>query len=117
MHRLRTSSRLIHLVLAWFALTLGAAVLSPVVHPKSMQPVCSDGGVKLIAVDHEGRAGNAGHTLDCPLCLPWHASSPPLGAATQAAAQIAQALPLRPATLPAVRAGAPLPARGPPSFG
>lgn len=113
MHRLRTSSRLVHLVLAWFALTLGAAVLSPVVHPKSMQPVCSDGSVKLIAVDHEGKAG---HVLDCPLCLPWHASPPPFGEFAQAAAPVAQALPVGPATMPAELVGAPLPARGPPSM-
>ncbi|KAF1045525.1 hypothetical protein [Xylophilus sp.] len=119
MHVLRTSSsRLARLVLAWFVLALGVAVASPVVHPQSMELVCTAGaGVRMVASGDDGRAIDAGrHTLDCPLCL---------GAAPPPAPQLPRAelpQPLARARLPAAQvhvagtAGAPLPPRGPPAL-
>lgn len=118
MHALRNSSWLTRLVLAWFVLTLGIAVASPVVQPKATELVCSsDGGMKLVAVDFDGD-GEAGqgthHTLDCPLCL-----------ATALPASLVSTKPVQPrphanARHPFATAhivalpGAPLPPRGPP---
>lgn len=118
MHTLRTSSMLARLVLAWFVLTLGVAVASPLVHPKAMEIVCSAGGsVKLVAVDGSGESDQgAGHTLDCSLCLP--ASLPaPLFSHPVAMPQLhANARhPFASAHIAALL-GAPLPPRGPPAL-
>jgi hypothetical protein len=117
MHALRTSSTLIRLVLAWFALTLGVAMASAIIAPKTMEMICSDGGtMKVIVVDKNGDIVEAGqHTLDCAMCLP--ASLP----AAAVASQVAQPQPLAHALTPieeariAALVGAPLPPRGPPS--
>lgn len=115
MHRLRSSSHLARLVLAWFALTLAAAALSPVVHPKAMQPVCSADGLKLIAVDADGGAAPAGpHTLECALCLPLPLLPQELDTVPADAAATAYAAVPPSADAPRSPAGAPPPARGPP---
>ena len=41
MHALRNSVSLARLVMAWFALTLGLAIASPLVHPQAMELVCT----------------------------------------------------------------------------
>lgn len=118
MHILRSSSCLIRLVLAWFALTLGVAIASPVIHPQAMEVVCSVGsGMSLVVIDDDGKAVQAGqHTLDCPMCLA--ATLPP----PQAHIRLEMPQPLAYALRPMVAAhiaaltGAPLPPRGPPSF-
>lgn len=116
MHALRNSVSLARLVMAWFALTLGLAIASPLVHPQAMELVCTAGGsVKLVVVNgEEGPAVSAQHSLDCPLCLavtlppahvsPSWAQPQPLGRALQpiVSARIASLV------------GAPLPPRGPP---
>ena len=110
---------LARLVLAWFALTVAAAIASPVVHPQQMQLVCSDGGkVKLVAIgDADGDAAKMGHhTLDCPACLavtlPTHYAPPSFQASVPQTGVLA---PLVEARL-ALMVGAPLPPRGPPQF-
>lgn len=120
MHLLRTSSMLARLILAWFVLTMGAAIASPLVHPQAMELVCTTGSsAKLVVVGDDDPAGNpsAHHALDCPLCL--HFSAPPSQAQPMAAVHpqpLAHALrPIVAATLAAL-AGAPLPPRGPPAF-
>lgn len=118
MHMLRTASQLTRLVLAWFVLTLGVAVASPLIHPHTLELVCADGrSMKLIVLDGDGQVVDGDHhTLDCPMCF--GAGAPPSRTA---------ALPLAPpdarahALQPQVAAhlaglvGAPLPARGPPA--
>ncbi len=108
---------LIRLMLAWFVLTLGVAMASPIVAPKTMEMICSDGGtMRLIVVDKNGDAVEAGqHTLDCAMCLP--ASLP----AVVVTRQVSQSPPLAYALTPieeariAALVGAPLPPRGPPA--
>lgn len=117
MHSLRTSTTLIRHILVWFALTLGVAIASPFVAPKTVEMICSDGGaMMLIVVDKNGDVVESGqHTLDCAMCLP--ASPPP----STPIWQIAQPQPLAHAMTPieeariAALVGAPLPPRGPPS--
>lgn len=123
MHLLRTSSMLARLILAWFVLTMGAAIASPLVHPQAMELVCTTGSTaKLVDVGDVGDVGPAGtpsahHALDCPLCL--HLGAPPRQVQPLAAVHpqpLAHAL--RPIMAPALAAlaGAPLPPRGPPAF-
>lgn len=108
---------LIRLVLAWFALTLGVAMASPIVAPKTMEMMCADGGaIRLIVVDENGDVVEAGqHTLGCAMCLP--ACLPPV----LLPQQLSQPQPLAYALTPieeariAALVGAPLPPRGPPA--
>ena len=71
MRTLHAGSWLARLFLAWYALTLGAAMASPLVQPKLLTQVCSaDGGMVLVVVDADGDVVASGpHTLDCALCL------------------------------------------------
>ena len=69
MQALRHARFLARLVLAWFALSLGVAIASPLVNPQSMELVCATGGaMKLIVKNDDGTAAERSHTLDCPLC-------------------------------------------------
>ena len=116
MQALRNSVPLARLVMAWFALTLGLAIASPLVHPQAMGLVCTAGGsVRLVVVNgEEGQAVSAQHSLDCPLCL---AVTPPPAHVHPSWAQLQ---PMGRALQPIVSAriaslvGAPLPPRGPP---
>ncbi|MDM0012158.1 hypothetical protein QTH87_06850 [Variovorax sp. J22P168] len=116
MPALRRARLLASLVLAWFALSLGVAVASPLVQPRTMDIVCSASGsaMLLVMTDDGAQAPAAGH-LDCPLCLPTGAPPPALPLA-----QLPRLLPLGHAvqSIPAARiaaaTAAPLPARGPP---
>jgi len=117
MQALRNHLPLARLVMAWFLLALGIAVASPIVHPHSMQVVCTaGGGMQVIMLDDDGQAvpGNH-HTLDCPLCLA--VIAPP----SYPSPVFEQPRPLGLALHPVVSAriaalvGAPLPPRGPPA--
>ncbi|GKT24893.1 DUF2946 domain-containing protein [Acidovorax sp. SUPP3334] len=107
---------LARLILAWLVLTLGIAVASPLVQPKAMELICSDGGsAKLVFVDDSGEAEQgAHHGLDCSLCLP---AALPL---TLGHYELVLPQPSVNARYPFVSAhitallGAPLPPRGPP---
>ena len=117
MHALRTSLQLSRLVLAWFVLTLGVAVLSPMVYPQAMELVCSSGGAtQLVLVGNDGQAAPAGHqTLDCSACFaatlpPW-----PVRAEMPRPQPLAHAVQPTTAAHIAALVGAPLPPRGPPA--
>ena len=117
MYILRTSSLLARLVLAWFVLTLGVAIASPIVHPQSMQVICSDGGsMKLVATGDDEAAQGVHHTLDCPLCLATTLPAPPASRRVAEPQPMAHALhPFATAHIAALL-GAPLPPRGPPTL-
>ena len=118
MHRVRTSTLLARLALAWFVMTLCVAGASPVVHPVAMEIVCSAGGsVKVVVVtaDDGGAVEVGQHTLDCPLCF---AATLPLAQTDglpDKPQPLARALQPIPAAHIAALVGAPLPARGPPA--
>ncbi len=115
MHALRTSSTLARLILAWFVLMLGVAGASPLVHPKTMQVVCSAGGSVKVVFTEDGQPVQAGqHTLDCSLCLPAGVPAPSASVTLEMPQPLAHALkPLVSAHIAAL-VGAPLPPRGPP---
>ena len=77
MSALRHARFLARLVLAWFVLSLGVAVASPLVHPQAMELVCSASGVVKVVVQGDDGAQELGRAhIDCPLCIP--AGAPPL---------------------------------------
>lgn len=116
MHFLRTSSALARLVLAWFVLTMGVAVASPIVHPRAMELLCSaSGNMKLIVVGEDGTE-QSHHTLDCPMCMATTLPSPVVVARFEAPQPLAHALTKATAAHIASAVGAPLPPRGPPAF-
>lgn len=83
--RLRHARHLARFVLAWFVLSLGVAVASPVVAPKSMQLVCSGPAMKMVVADDQGNWVEIGHNgMDCPLCAVL--SAPPAQPVVEAAA-------------------------------
>ena len=104
-------------MLVAFALALGAAAASPWVAPRAMQLVCTDGAVKLVALDDDDGAAGApsGHTLECALCLV--TGTPPLDLQAHVAQRVAVAQVPRWAHGDAPQLAetwAPLLARGPP---
>lgn len=122
LHHLRLLARALlgRALLAWFALSLGVAVASPLVSPQSLELVCSGAGVmKLIVKTDDGAqevgAGMGAAHLDCPMCMPLAAPPPPaVAGAVEPPAPLCYALRSIPAARIAAATAAPLPARGPP---
>ncbi len=121
---IRTSRlhRFARFALATFIAMVCVTVLAPVMQPVSQsigyEQVCSADGTKhLIAVGDTTPSHEAhDHTAHCPLCMP--AGVPPsiyiaLFEPVQPLAHVQQSIP---AARLAGLVGAPLPARGPPSF-
>jgi len=115
MQPLRNARLIARLVLAWFALSLGAAIASPLVAPKATQLVCSGASVKLIVENADGSMAEIGHSaLDCPLCAVMNAPPPVANAVVQPSHALSHALlPIQAAHI-AARIGAPWQARAPP---
>lgn len=116
----RTRHQLLHwhrITLMWFVLSLGFAILAPLVHAASMELVCSAGGaLKLVNSGDGADDDSSKHSTDCTLCLA--AAAPP----SRVTLRLAPTLPLGRALQPIVAAriaaatAAPFPARGPPAF-
>lgn len=117
MHFFRHAPRFARFVLVWFALSIGAAVASPVIKPQPMELICTgSGAMKVLIQTDEGLQELVTVSMDCPLCCtvgaPPPASSP----------NVAPLLPLAylshgiPAANLASLTAAPLPARGPPLY-
>ena len=119
LHRLRHRA-LQHVALAWFALSLLVAVLSPMVLPGRLDLICAGvGGMKLVAFDADGapKATSAKASMDCALCAPSHAPPPAELQALPASQQaLAVALQAQVAAHLAWVTARPPPARGPPTL-
>jgi hypothetical protein len=116
MHRLRRARNITSMVLAWFVLSLGVAIMAPAM---ASMPMLDD----ICAVDAELAADGSGHSgsvpdhlVHCPACV--HSVAPPpthkLAAVQVHAPAAAPAMPVQPA-LPEPPL-APWTARGPPSL-
>lgn len=106
-------------VLMWFALSLGAAIASPMVQPHAMELVCSSAGAVKLVVKSDGGAGQkvVAHTLECPLCMALNTPPAPQPAGVaEPAPSLSHVLRNRLGTQVAARTAAPPPARGPPIF-
>lgn len=115
MRALRHLTFLHRLALAWFLLSLGAAVAGPILHPQSIELVCSSAGaVKVIVHGEDGAQEQTRIGMDCPLCAV--AGAPPtiVGLAVPTLAPLARAVQSIPSARIAAATKAPLPARGPP---
>lgn len=107
-------------MLAWFALSAGAAVASPWVVSSSVERICSGSGAMRYMVPGDlgdlGALAAGGHALDCPLCTPLAAPGPCVPRWPSVPERVArEPLPLSIAGR-AGRPAAALPARGPPAF-
>ncbi|MET4576708.1 DUF2946 family protein [Ottowia thiooxydans] len=118
MQELRKSLLLTRLVLAWFLLTLGVAIASPIVQPRAMQMICAaNGSIQVIVLDDSGQAeASPHHTLDCPLCVA--ITTPPVYPDIQFEQPVPQAIALYALGSQHIAAilGAPFPPRGPPTL-
>ena len=120
LHTLRNTPWLAKLALLWFALTLGAAVASPIVNPQTELVICTGAGMLKVVLADDGTVTTAataaaGDALFCPLCL--LGSAPPLAQVdtVQALQPVSHVLPYIPAAHIAALTAAPPPARGPPN--
>ena len=117
MQTLRQSRQLTRFVLVWFALALGVAMASPLVSPKSIDLVCSSGGVMKLVASDDGDEAPSSSAMDCPLCMSV-AFPPP----APLALQVVKPSPLSHALQPiaaahiALATAPPLPSRGPPAL-
>ncbi|MFZ2308837.1 MAG: DUF2946 family protein [Rhodoferax sp.] len=117
MRTLRHFTLLTRLVLAWFVLSLGVAVASPIVKPQDILLVCTgSGAMKVLVKAADGSTGEvASNSMDCPLCASLAAPPPVARLNAEPAQPLAYALQAIPAAHIAARTAAPLPARGPPT--
>ena len=116
MQSLRNAKLFARFVLAWFVLSIGVAIASPIVKPQSMQLVCSASGVvKLQADTGDDDAGALRATLDCPLCAAVGAPPPQVSLQVLAPMGLSYALHHAVTAQPPRRTAAPLPPRGPPA--
>jgi hypothetical protein len=71
METLRRVHRLTcQLLLVWFALSVGAAVASPLLQSHSGDVVCSGTGAVMLMPSDDGTTGHpAGHQHECHLCV------------------------------------------------
>jgi hypothetical protein len=115
MQTLRHAHTLARLVLVWFVLSIGVAVASPLVAPKSMELVCTTAGEsKLVAQgDDDTQASN--HLLDCPLCAATGAPPTAVNTALTQPSPHSHALQPVEAARIASATAPPLPSRGPPT--
>lgn len=115
MQTLRRAHLLARLVLVWFALSIGVAIASPIVHPQAMQLVCSGSGVmKVLITAEDGVQEVASQSMDCPLCASISAPPPVQRLSAQPHLPLSYAVQAIPAAIVARLTAAPLPARGPP---
>jgi len=102
--------------LAIFIATVGVTLFAPLFHPVVYDEVCSADGRHYFVADDASHSSHDDHAAHCPLCMP--AGAPPAAIvfafeAVQPLAHVRQSIP---AARLASLVGAPLPARGPPSF-
>ncbi|WP_235503908.1 MULTISPECIES: hypothetical protein [unclassified Acidovorax] len=112
----RPAASLIRWVLLWFALSIGSAIASPMVHAQTLELVCSGAGlVKVIVHTDDGVQELGAAHMDCPLCV--QAVTPPATTAVGLPSPLALAYGVWAiaATHLMAAAAAPMPARGPPS--
>ena len=116
MFKAHTHRILARLVLVWFALFIGVAIASPILHPTETQMVCSSaGGMKMVASGEEGADAKLTANMDCPLCAPVHVPLQSCNTPFDHASPLAHSLHPVAAALIAAHTAPPLPSRGPPA--
>jgi hypothetical protein len=116
MQQLRNALHIARLVLVWFALSVGVAVASPVLNPKSMDVVCTGTGIMKLVVQGDDDNTASAKTMDCPLCMSITAPPSEFNATLTQPSPLAHAVqPIAAAHIAAITAP-PLPSRGPPAL-
>ena len=115
MQTLRHAHYLARLVLVWFVLSIGVAVASPLVAPKSMELVCTTAGVTKLVAQGDDDTQTSNHFLDCPLCAATGAPPSAVNTALTQPSPLSHALQPVEAARIASATAPPLPSRGPPS--
>jgi hypothetical protein len=117
MQTLRHARHIARFVLAWFALSIGVAIASPIVKPQAMELICSgSGAMKVLVKTDDGVKEQSGHTLECPLCATISAPPPVAHQTVEPLQPLGHVLNSIPAARIAALTAAPLPARGPPAL-
>ncbi len=117
MERIRQASHLARFVLVWFVMSVGIAMASPWVSPKSIDMVCTaSGAMKLVASDDADTAEQNVHTMDCALCMA--VGIPPASIKSQFTkpSPLSHALNSIEAAHIAAATAPPFPSRGPPAL-
>jgi hypothetical protein len=117
MHTLRNSPWLAKLALLWFALTLGAAVASPMVNPQTELVICTGVGMLKVVLNDDGSYRTTTSPSDgmhCPLCAAGGAPVSVVLNTPQPLHPLSPVLQSIPAAHIAALTAAPPPARGPP---
>lgn len=119
MQFLRRSTLIARLVLAWFVLSLGAAVAAPLFTPSNMHQLCTSAGmvVNIVDAQTDDASGLSHPAMKCPLCAPIGAPPPPAALPQGLAPARSHVVPGAPAVVGVAQTAAPLPARGPPLLG
>lgn len=117
MQALHHFTTLTRFVLAWFVLSIGVSIISPVLKPLDIASICTASGsshVMVLVDDGTGLEVVDSSAMDCPLCL--SITTPPTvsAIAVEPVHPLAYALQSIPSAHIAARTAAPLPARGPP---
>lgn len=122
MQTLRHAKHITSIVLAWFVLSLGAAVAAPLVQSQDFEMVCSSNGMvqRMLSSGEGSESGPTSRSspkLKCPLCMLLDAPPDLLGTSQQPGyLPAASALAIdRSLTTIVSACAAPLPARGPPA--
>ena len=116
MQTLRHARAFTRFVLVWFALALGVAMASPLVSPKSIDWVCSSGGVMKLVASDDGDEAPSSSAMDCPLCLSVAFPPGPLAPQVVKPSSLSHALQPIAAAHIASATAPPLPSRGPPAL-
>jgi len=104
-------------VLVWFALSIGAAMASPMIKPQPMEVICTgSGAMKVLVQTDEGSQELVTVSMDCPLCATFGAPPPAASPAVEPALPLSYLTHGIPAARLAGQTAAPLPARGPPLY-
>lgn len=119
LHTLRNTPWLVRLALLWFALTLGVAVASPMVHPQDELVICTGAGMLKVVLADDGTVtaaatSDTGDALFCPLCMVGGATAPFVLDRVEPPHPLSHVQQSIPAEHIATLSAAPLPARGPP---
>ena len=115
---LRSAHRITRFMLVWFAMSIGAAIASPLINPQSTELICSGSGVmKVLVKNADGSSTEVvARMLDCPMCATLGAPPPLQKNFSHPVQPLGDALQPIPAAHIAAITGAPPPARGPPAL-
>ena len=117
LHLLRNTPWLAKLALLWFALTLGAAVASPLVNPQDEMLICTSAGMVKVVLNADGSVTTSPSTgVHCPLCVVGGAPPSCVSVVTTPVLPLGHVLQSIPAARIAAATAASPPSRGPPAF-